>query len=62
MKKTSIILTLLLGCSTAFGQQNYWKEISQRNVNSTNLVDRSSTPKAYKLFTLNIDNLLKLNE
>ena len=58
MKKTSIILTLLLGCSTAFGQQNYWKEISQRNVNSTNLVDRSSTPKAYKLFTLNIDNLL----
>ena len=58
MKKTSIILTLLLGCSTAFGQQNYWKEINQRNVNSTNLVDRSSTPKAYKLFTLNIDNLL----
>ena len=58
MKKTSIIVTLLLASSSVFAQQKYWKEISQRNKLSTNLVNRSSTPKEYKLFNLNVDNLL----
>lgn len=52
MKKNFIICLALFSSSFAFSQKNLWKEMNQRNTANLDLVERSSTPSQYKLFTL----------
>ncbi|WP_314241325.1 reprolysin-like metallopeptidase [Empedobacter tilapiae] len=58
MKSKFIILSLLMGGSSVFAQSNHWQELKNKNFQPTNLVERSSVPKEYKLFNLNTTNLV----
>ncbi|MDH0673939.1 M12 family metallo-peptidase [Empedobacter sp. GD03861] len=57
MKSKFIILSLLIG-GTVFAQKNHWHEFKNKNFQLNDLVERSSTPKDYKLFKLDIGNLI----
>ncbi|WP_334124297.1 reprolysin-like metallopeptidase [Empedobacter brevis] len=58
MKSKFIILSLLMGGSSVFAQSNYWQELKNKNYQPTNLVERSSVPKEYKLFNLDLTSLV----
>lgn len=47
-----------MGGSSVFAQSNHWQELKNKNFQPTNLVERSSVPKEYKLFNLNTTNLV----
>lgn len=58
MKTKFIILSLLMGGSSVFAQSNHWQELKNKNFQPTNLVERSTVPKEYKLFKLDVSNLI----
>lgn len=58
MKSKFIILSLLMGGSSVFAQTNHWQELKNKNFQPTNLVERSTVPKEYKLFKLDVTNLI----
>ena len=58
MKTKFIILSLLMGGSSVFAQSNHWQELKNKNFQPTNLVERSTVPKEFTLFKLDVTSLL----
>lgn len=58
MKSKFIILSLLMGGTSLFAQVNHWQELKNKNYQPTNLVERSTVPKEFKLFKLDVSSLV----
>ena len=58
MKSKFIILSLLMGGTSVFAQVNHWQELKNKNYQPTNLVERSTVPKEFKLFKLDVSSLV----
>ena len=55
MKSKFIILSLLMGGTSLFAQVNHWQELKNKNYQPTNLVERSTVPKEFKLLAWDED-------
>lgn len=58
-KKILLLITVVLFCTYGYSQENLWKKQSEKGIKQSDLLDRSSVPSEYQLFSLNLD-LLKL--
>ena len=57
MKKLLLSILMLLFYSNISAQNGLWRQVSDKELISKSKMDRSSVPIAYKLYSINLDEL-----